>query len=614
MPDSISSVEDKGVWQRRLRFILVAIQKNRIPPNILISEKNFGFLISAAAHGWNMNERQSDFELLQRHARHGDQPAFTTLVRRHLDLVYATALRKVQDSGAAEEVAQDVFTALMKKAWQFAPDDSLPAWLYKSSLLESRHWLRGELRRRHREQTAVELGTTMNTPDEEPALRTLVPMLDEALLSLREKDRAALLLRFYESQPLRDVGASLGVSEDAAQKRITSALGKLSGYFQRRGFKTATVAATAAALQHTAISAPALVTNALVLATAQMTPPALTGLTAVAARLAALTKFQTAAVCVVLAVGPVLWQWNSEKNARQKVMYLQNQLKATQMDLVATLSEIDRLMKDSEGLAASSAEARNAADRLTEAQNKYVVWKNHLRTILTSEEYRWPEDSPFVRIPKSVLHELYYDRSINPPGTLKQETRELLGLMPQERKQIEATLQNHFATMDDLIEKQIIETNQSAHFHIPVTAVASVVWVVPPLGDEVLRHGEELQTALEGILGGERWPVVKAQLDSSGSDTLRRTSNLDAGMDGQEVAVWIQKENGKSLASFGFSSGSATMTTGGLVLEYALPGSETGASGDAWGCSFGLPESLTQRIQGWLKLQAEKLPEKESSK
>ena len=82
-----------------------------------------------------------------------------------------SAFAKVNDAGAAEEVAQNVFAALARKAWSFAPDDSVPAWLYRSTLLEAREWLRGELRRRRREQTAAELGTTMKTPEEDAALR-----------------------------------------------------------------------------------------------------------------------------------------------------------------------------------------------------------------------------------------------------------------------------------------------------------------------------------------------------------------------------------------------------------------------------------------------------------
>ena len=220
-----------------------------------------------------MNDRRQDFELLQRFTRHGEQSAFADVVRRHLDLVFATALRKVEDPGAAQEVAQNVFASLARKAWRFAPDDSLPAWLHKAALLESKSWLRGELGRRRREQTAAELGTTMRTPEDQPAFQALVPLLDDALLSLREKDRAALLLRYYESQSLRDVGAAFGVSEDTAQKRVQSALEKLAEFFKRRGFKTATVAAAAAALQHTAASASAALVSTVVGAALQAAPP-----------------------------------------------------------------------------------------------------------------------------------------------------------------------------------------------------------------------------------------------------------------------------------------------------------------------------------------------------
>src|SRR5437016_9302347 len=219
-----------------------------------------------------MSDRCQDFELLQRFTRDSEQSAFADVVRRHLDLVFATALRKVEDSSAAQEVAQNVFAVLARKAWRFAPDDSLPAWLHKAALLESKSWLRGELGRRRREETAAELGTTMKAPEDQPAFKALVPTLDEALLSLREKDRTALLLRYYESHSLRDVGAAFGVSEDTARKRVQSALEKLAEFFKRRGFKTATVAATAAALQSTATSASASMVNAVVGAAVRAAP------------------------------------------------------------------------------------------------------------------------------------------------------------------------------------------------------------------------------------------------------------------------------------------------------------------------------------------------------
>ena len=59
-----------------------------------------------------MNERRQDFESLQRFTRAGEQSAFADVVRRHLDLVFGTAMRKVEDAGAAQEVSQNVFAAL----------------------------------------------------------------------------------------------------------------------------------------------------------------------------------------------------------------------------------------------------------------------------------------------------------------------------------------------------------------------------------------------------------------------------------------------------------------------------------------------------------------------
>lgn len=266
-----------------------------------------------------MNQRRADYELLRSFARAGDQQALADVIRRHLDLVYATALRKVGDAGAAEEIAQNVFTVLARKAWQFAPDDSLPAWLHRTTLLECQSWLRGELRRRRREQTAAELGTTMKTPDEQYAFRALVPLLDEALLSLREKDRTALLLRFYESHSLRDVGAVLGVGEDAAQKRVAGAVEKLAQFFQRRGFKTATLAATMAALRGTATSASAVTVSNVTRVALQTAPPTFAGLFALVAILGGFTRIQKSAVIVTTATIVAIWVWigisKSEKEA-----------------------------------------------------------------------------------------------------------------------------------------------------------------------------------------------------------------------------------------------------------------------------------------------------------
>ena len=452
-----------------------------------------------------MNERHHDCELLRAFVRQGDQPAFATVARRHLDLVYATALRKLEDPGAAEEVAQNVFAALARKAWQFAPDDSLPAWLYHTTLLESKTWLRGELRRRRREQAAAELGTTMKTPDEQPALRALVPLLDEALLSLREKERTALLLRFYESQSLRDVGVSLGVSEDAARKRVGAALDALSDFFQRRGFKTATTAATAAALEHTAAAAPATVATAIAQAAIQAVPPGFAGLAALLSRLASLTKVQTTAFCLLLAAAPAGWQWHQAQLASKDATATQLTVEPARTQQENLASEVARLRAESTRLDGALARATEAQVRTQEAARKDDALKARLFGLLTAADYHWPEDLDFVRIPKSAVKELKPILAVDVTGKIRDWGAELLGLTPEEKQRAEAALQAHAQAVSRLAASQAYETNSlpaSMAIHWGGKPYKSI-WV-PSLGADAQSLMAGLLAQVGDALGEER--------------------------------------------------------------------------------------------------------------
>ena len=106
----------------------------------------------------------SDSELLQQFARNRAEDAFATLVSRHVDLVYSTALRQVRSSHLAEEVAQSVFFDLSHNADKLRPDTILTAWLYRVTRRAAIDMVRSESRRQIREQIAVELAT-MNSPD-----------------------------------------------------------------------------------------------------------------------------------------------------------------------------------------------------------------------------------------------------------------------------------------------------------------------------------------------------------------------------------------------------------------------------------------------------------------
>ena len=85
------------------------------------------------------------------------EEAFAALVRQHVNLVFATALRQVGDSGVAEEITQNVYVALAQAAGKLGSHPTIAGWLHQTALNKSREWLRTELRRRKREQVAFKL-------------------------------------------------------------------------------------------------------------------------------------------------------------------------------------------------------------------------------------------------------------------------------------------------------------------------------------------------------------------------------------------------------------------------------------------------------------------------
>jgi RNA polymerase sigma factor (sigma-70 family) len=201
----------------------------------------------------------SDAQLLREYAEHGSEPAFREIVLRHADIVYASALRQVGNQELARDVAQSVFIDLSRKAGAVSTtleeNASLLGWLYRGTRFAALVLARNERRRQNKERRLAM--DPLNTSPE-PALEweQVSPMLDEAMADLAEADREAILLRFFKNLDFRAVGSALGISDDAAQKRVSRALERLRSYLARRGVTTTAVALSAALSVHAAPAAP----------------------------------------------------------------------------------------------------------------------------------------------------------------------------------------------------------------------------------------------------------------------------------------------------------------------------------------------------------------------
>ena len=246
----------------------------------------------------------TDLELLTRYTRDRAEDAFAELVRRHLNLVHSAAFRQVRSSQLAEEVAQSAFTDLARNAHRLAPGTIVTAWLYQVTRRTAIDVVRRESRRQLREQIATEMNAINATTADWTQIE---PLLDDAMATLGDTDRAAVLLRFFENKSLREVGQTLGTSDDAAQKRVTRAVERLREFFVQRG---ATVGAggLVAVLSANAVQAAPVGLAATISTTAALAGTSLASTTTVtAAKAIAMTTLQktliTATVAVLAGVG-----------------------------------------------------------------------------------------------------------------------------------------------------------------------------------------------------------------------------------------------------------------------------------------------------------------------
>jgi len=194
-----------------------------------------------------------DMELLREYVARDSQAAFETLLNRHVNLVYSTALRLVRDPTMAGEVTQSTFIILAKKARTLGSGTVLSGWLYRTTQFVAARALRTEYRRREREQEAAK----MQTEQRNRVWEELSPLLDEAMARLGDADRNAVVLRYFENKSSKDVGAALGINEAAAQKRVARAVEKLRGMCLKRGAVASAIVLTALISSKAVQAAPA---------------------------------------------------------------------------------------------------------------------------------------------------------------------------------------------------------------------------------------------------------------------------------------------------------------------------------------------------------------------
>lgn len=292
-----------------------------------------------------------DHELLREFVRRRSEDAFARLVERHLKMVLSAARRMVHDEHLAQDVTQNVFATLAQKGGGIGPAQVVGGWLYNTTRHFAMHAVRGERRRREREEAAA-----MHSLESNSDTDRVIEHLEPAMAELDAADRDTLVLRYLEDRNLREVGAELGISEDAARMRANRALDRLRAVLCRKGVSVTSALLGSALVSGTSSAVPAglsatITTTALggtVLTTATITTMSWINAKAAAAIVGA---------AVIAGTGTYLLKDNEVSRVRQENQRLLEQQAALDTDNQAALNalrsneaQLDKLKQDASEL------------------------------------------------------------------------------------------------------------------------------------------------------------------------------------------------------------------------------------------------------------------------
>ncbi|WP_126244270.1 RNA polymerase sigma factor [Chitinophaga rhizosphaerae] len=177
---------------------------------------------------------QEDKELLALFG-HPDsrEKGFTLIVRKYQERLYWHIRRLVIDHDDANDVLQNVFIKVWKNLDNFREDAQLYTWLYKIATNECLTFLDSLKRKAAISLSDVESGLSNKLqadPNYDPA--KIEWKLQNAILSLPEKQRTVFSLRYYDEMPYEEMSRVLDTSEGALKASYHHAVKKVEEFLK----------------------------------------------------------------------------------------------------------------------------------------------------------------------------------------------------------------------------------------------------------------------------------------------------------------------------------------------------------------------------------------------
>lgn len=182
--------------------------------------------VTAAVPATGSPDGKSDSDLLAAHAA-GDPQAFSELVRRHRDRMWAVALRTLRDQEEAADALQDAFISAFRAAGSFRGQAQVTTWLHRIVV----NTCLDRMRRRQARPTSP-------LPEECPGERTVGrdPIADQetrlvvgdALAQLPVDQRVTVVLVDVQGYSVTETAQLLGIAEGTVKSRCARGRTKLA--------------------------------------------------------------------------------------------------------------------------------------------------------------------------------------------------------------------------------------------------------------------------------------------------------------------------------------------------------------------------------------------------
>jgi RNA polymerase sigma-70 factor (ECF subfamily) len=167
---------------------------------------------------------------LIRESQQGKAGAFEELVRSHQRMIHALTFRMTGSMTDSEDLAQETFLRAYRQLESYRGESKFSSWLYRIGINLCLNWRK----RQQREADLLAEWVQRNEPAAS-AGDDRSGEIQQALMKLHPKQRAAIVLTVYEGLNHAEAATALGCSETTVSWRVFAARAKLKGLLKRAG-------------------------------------------------------------------------------------------------------------------------------------------------------------------------------------------------------------------------------------------------------------------------------------------------------------------------------------------------------------------------------------------